>query len=264
MTLEKRKWIKKVTGYGLLVIAIFLLTSMYVLLQLGIVTDHLYHATVKDPERKIPGGRVIVSPSDGTILYIKKISAGMIPEVTKAGVPIPLEEHMKMKPPHSLTEGYLIGIFMNTQGVHINRIPDDGIVQRLHRFNGPHMDMTETEKEVIVAQLIPGLLTARKVLGLPPFNIRKNSEYILKSARETMIIKDSRGTSLCIVRIADYYVGKILTWVKPGARVKRGQKLGMIAWGSQTDLFIESSPGLVIKVRIGEYVYGGETVIGKY
>ena len=93
-------------------------------------------------------------------------------------------------------------------------------------FNGPHMDMTETEREVIMASLIPGVISLRKLFGLSPFHLRNKSEYILKSARETMVIEEGRGTTLFVVRIADYYVGKILTWVKKGACVTRGEKNG--------------------------------------
>ena len=64
--------------------------------------------------------------------------------------------------------------------------------------------------------------------------------------------------------IADYYVGKILTWVDEGQKVARGQKLGMITWGSQTDVLFEETPGMKVLVRPGEYAYGGETVIATY
>ena len=53
------------------------------------------HATVKDPQRTIPIGDNIVSPADGTVLYVKPIADGVIPEVVKRGVPIPLDELIK-------------------------------------------------------------------------------------------------------------------------------------------------------------------------
>jgi phosphatidylserine decarboxylase len=66
------------------------------------------------------------------------------------------------------------------------------------------------------------------------------------------------------VRIADYYVGKILTWVGEDEAVDRGQRMGLISWGSQTDIYIEETPGLAVTVRVGEYVYGGETILATY
>ena len=38
----------------------------------------------------------------------------------------------------------------------------------------------------------------------------------------------------------------------------------MITWGSQTDLLIEDSPGLAVTVDVGDYVYGGDTVVATY
>jgi len=46
--------------------------------------------------------------------------------------------------------------------------------------------------------------------------------------------------------------------------VNKGQKLGMITWGSQTDLFLEHMPEMRMTVKVGDYVYGGETVIAEY
>jgi phosphatidylserine decarboxylase len=264
MKSDRKARLKKALSIAFFVMAIAMICAILVLLKFAAATDYMYHVMVKDPERRVPQGPVIVSPADGTIIYIKKVTSGKIPEVVKKGVAVPVEEHMKINPSRPFKDGYLIGIFMNTQGVHINRVPDNGIIRGRFIFNGPQVLMTETEKEIILTQLIPGLLSMRKVLGLSPFTLRGKAEYILKSARETMVIEGDRGTRMFVVRIADYYVGKILTWVTTGSRVARGQKLGMIAWGSQTDLFLESSPFLTIKVHVGDYIYGGETVLATY
>ncbi len=78
------------------------------------------------------------------------------------------------------------------------------------------------------------------------------------------MLEEERGSHIYIVRIADYYVGKILTWVEEGDPVRRGQKLGMITWGSQTDVLFEMTPATAIKVSVGDYVYGGETILATY
>lgn len=240
------------------------LLAIYLLLRFSVATDHFYHALIKDPPRTSPLGDVIVSPADGTVLYVRVINDGVIPYVVKKGVSVPIQEHIKIDSIEPFKQGYLIGIYMNTQGVHINRVPDNGRVVKRFLFNGPHMDMTAAETNIILKQLIPGWTAVRKLVGLNPFGIEDDADYILKSARETLVMKDQRDRSLYIVRIADYYVGKILTWVRQGEQVSRGQKLGMISWGSQTDLFIEASPGMSIEVSDGDYVYGGETVLARY
>ena len=251
-------------GWGLFSLGVLALVAMIVLLRLTVVTDYMYAALVKDPERTAPDGPVIVAPADGTVLYVRRITDGIIPRVVKRGVEVPIVEHIKTEPSRPFKDGYLIGIYMNTHGVHINRMPNNGTVKRRIVFNGPHMDMTAAETRIIVSQMIPGLVSMRKLLGIPPHDIENESDFILKSARETLEIEDERGAYLYVVRIADYYVGKILTWVGEGEQVERGEKIGMITWGSQTDLFIEGTPGLRIAVDAGDYVYAGETVIAKY
>jgi phosphatidylserine decarboxylase len=255
---------RKLLGWALFASGLLVLGTLLGLLRLSIVTDHLYHGMVKDPVRYAPAGRVVVAPADGTVIYVKPFRDGVIPEVVKRDVPIPVSEHLQGEADRPLLDGVLIGILMNTQGVHVNRVPNHGTIAQQIVFNGPHLNMTGAEREVILRQLIPGTIAARKLLGLTPFDIEDKADYVRNSARETLILEDERGARIGIVRIADYYVGKILTWVAEGERVERGQKLGLITWGSQTDLLVERTPGLTVTVEPGEYVYGGETVVATY
>jgi phosphatidylserine decarboxylase len=250
--------------WGLFSLGVLTLTAMIVLLRLTVVTDYMYTALVKDPQRTAPDGPVIVAPADGTVLYVRRVTGGIIPHVIKRGVEVPLVEHLKTEPSRPFQDGYLIGIYMNTQGVHLNRMPNHGTVKKRTVFNGPHMNMTVAESRIILTQMVPGLVSMRKLLGIPPHDIENDTDFILNSARETLEIEDERGAYLYVVRIADYYVGKILTWVGEGEQVERGEKIGMITWGSQTDLFIEDTTGLRIAVDVGDYVYAGETVVARY
>jgi phosphatidylserine decarboxylase len=235
-----------------------------VLLRFADVTDHLYSAAVKDPVRHPPEGPVIVAPADGTVLYVTRVEQGVAPQVIKRGVPVPLFDLVKTEPGAVFRPGYLVGIYMNTFGVHVNRVPNHGVVRRQLVFNGPHMDMTRAETKIILAEMVPGLVSLHKLLGLAPHGTENDHDFVLKSARETLVIEDERGVNLYVVRIADYFVGKTLTWVRPGQRVERSQKLGLITWGSQADLFIEETLGLRMEVEVGDYVYGGETVLATY
>jgi len=253
-----------VLAWGLFGAGVLLLVTIVVALRLAVATDFLYHSMVKDPERTAPSGPVIVAPADGTVLYVRRITEGVIPEVIKKGVAVPVIDHIKAEPVRPLADGYLIGIFMNTQGVHVNRFPNAGTVERQIVFNGPHMDMTAAETEVILEQMVPGRVTLKKLLGMPPFDIEDKADFVLQSARETLVLRDERGAYIYIVRIADYWVGKILTWVAEGQAVSRGEKLGMITWGSQTDLLVEATPGMKITVDVGDYVYAGETILATY
>ena len=251
---------------GILVLAIGLLTlgTLFLMLRLTVATDFMYHAMVKDPVRVPPEGPVMVSPADGVVLYVRRIEDGVIPEVVKRGVPVPVVDHLKDQPIRPFKSGWLIGIYMNTHGVHVNYLPTNGILRKQYIYNGPHMDMTDAEVNIILNQMMPGMVTAKKALGMEPYALEENADFILESARETLALEDERGKYTYIVRIADYWVGKILTWVAEGDEVSRGQKLGMITWGSQTDLFIEDSPGLEIEAEVGDYLYGGVSIVATY
>jgi phosphatidylserine decarboxylase len=257
------RW-RRIAGRGLLAVGLITLVLMITLIRLSCVTDRLYHSLVKDPERSAPEGRVIVAPADGHVLYVRRVTGGTIPEVIKRGVAVPMVDHFKLPAGWRPRDGYLVGIYMNTFGVHINRFPNHGRLTRQIIFNGPHMDMTDAETTIILTQLVPGLVSLRKLLGLSPYGIEQDADYVVKSARETLVMRDERGAGLYVTRIADYYVGKILTWVPEGSRVSRGQRMGMITWGSQTDLFIEESAGLQMTAEVGDYVYGGESVLATY
>jgi phosphatidylserine decarboxylase len=259
-----KKRAKRWMGWLTLAIGLLALILIILLLRLSVVTDHLYHALVKDPPRQIPAGNNIVSPADGIVIYVKNIQDGNVPEVVKKGVAIPLQELIKNAPAEPIKKGYLIGIYMNVETVHITRVPVEGTYVKQIVFNGPHMSMSEQEKIVILTAMVPGLVTARKLLGLDPFSIEKHGDYILKSARETSVFRDPRGTLVYVIRIADFWVGKILTWIEEGQQVKKGQKMGMITWGSQVDICFEDSPGLKVDVKVGDYVYAGETILASY
>jgi len=40
--------------------------------------------------------------------------------------------------------------------------------------------------------------------------------------------------------------------------------MGMITWGSQVDICFEQTDGMQVKVGVGDYVYGGETILADY
>jgi phosphatidylserine decarboxylase len=265
MEADSKKHSKRWIGWLTFTLGLLLLAMVLLLLRLSVVTDYFYHALVKDPPRHIPHGNNIVAPADGTVLYIKKIEDGVIPEIVKKGVAIPLKEMIKNDPAEQMKQGYLIGVYMNVETVHITRVPVDGIYTKQIVFNGPHMSMSKQEKAVVLTAMIPGLVTIRKLLGLDPFSIEKNGDYILKSARETSVFKDVRGTFVYVIRIADFWVGNILTWIKEGQEVKKGQKMGMITWGSQVDICFEETHGLKLHdIKVGDYIYAGETILASY
>lgn len=235
-----------------------LLLLVYAGLRLTEATGYLTSRLVKDPERSVPAGDNVVSPADGTVLYVRRFEAGEVPLVIKRRATIPITEFLRFED-GAPRRGFIVGIYMNTFGVHVNRSPIEGKVVDRRWYNGPQLDMSALEKPLILSALIPGPLALRKALGLAPHQIVADTDYITQSAREVLVIE---GPYRCyVVRIADYYVGKIVTWAESGSSLEKGERLGLITWGSQTDLVIEDDGTLEPLVDEGDYVFGASTAL---
>ena len=66
-----------------------------------------------------------------------------------------------------------------------------------------------------------------------------------------------------VVQVAGLLARRIVGWVQAGDRVEAGQKLGMITFGSRTDLLVPHGAGLPI-VEVGQRVSGGQTPIARW
>ena len=71
-----------------------------------------------------------------------------------------------------------------------------------------------------------------------------------------------RGPVL-VVQVAGLLARRIVGWVGPGDRVTAGQKIGMITFGSRTDLIVPRDAAVPI-VQVGQKVVGGYTPIARW
>ena len=257
---RSHRWAARAT----LTVGLLLLATSVLLIRLSDVADYTRHGLIKDPPRAIPVGNNLVAPADGTILYVKRITRDHVPDVVKRGVTVSIRDMIKADPDAAIENGYLIGIYMDTESVHINRAPIGGTFTAQHVFNGPHISMMDMDKAVILTRMVPGLTSLKKWLGKDPFAIEEHGDYILKSARTTEVFQDAEYAPVYVIRIADYWVGNILTWIPEGAEIEKGQKFGMITWGSQTDICFAHLPDMDVQVKVGDYVYAGETILATY
>ena len=90
-----------------------------------------------------------------------------------------------------------------------------------------------------------------------------DNEYYLTNERLTTGLRTERGTVL-VTQIADEWINRIVSWVDPGDVLECGQQFGMIRFGSQCDVFIPDTFDLTVTIKVGQYVYAGETVLGTY
>ncbi len=201
----------------------------------------------RDPERKAPEGRVIVSPADGYILYIRKVEADTKPQPVKKGISITLDEWPEATSPFE-QEGLLIGIYMAPWSVHFNRAPVTGRVTNV-------ISRPANDQNLSMARALMRLLWDMK-----PYE--KACEYISQNARNTIVFEGE--IPAVVVQIADRYVDQIDCFVNPGDRVEAGEKVGMIRMGSQVDLFIPHLPSVNLNCKIKDKVAAGTTVLGTY
>jgi phosphatidylserine decarboxylase len=63
-------------------------------------------------------------------------------------------------------------------------------------------------------------------------------------------------------QIAGWIARRVVAWKKPGDTVARGERVGMIRFGSRVDIWLPA--GAEIRVRKGENVAGGSTVLARW
>jgi len=119
-----------------------------------------------------------------------------------------------------------ISIFMGPQNVHVNRSPVDGMVlSQKHRDGG----------------------------NLPAFSkdSDQNERLVTKLETDIGVFK--------VTQIAGFLVRRIVSYVEPKSRVSKGERIGLIHFGSRVDLRFEST-GIDIKVSEGDRVLAGQTL----
>jgi len=120
-----------------------------------------------------------------------------------------------------------LSIFLNVFDVHVNRSPVAGVV-KLYEF--------------------------RKGLFLNAMN----AESALHN-EQTMVVIDAGGYEVGFKQIAGLLARRIVCRLKVGDRVERGQRIGLIKFGSRVDVLMPAEADL--KVKTGTRVKGGSTVL---
>ena len=67
-----------------------------------------------------------------------------------------------------------------------------------------------------------------------------------------------------IRQITGQFARRIVSWMRPGVELTRGEMYGMIKLGSRTELVIPDDPTLEIVAEIGDKVAAGSTVFARY
>ena len=88
-------------------------------------------------------------------------------------------------------------------------------------------------------------------------------EALLQNERFLWVIEEG-GRRTGIVQIASRLVRRIVPYIEENGSVKRGDRIGMIRFGSQVDLIIPENPSVSILVKTGDTLRAGDSVVAKY
>lgn len=201
----------------------------------------------RNPPRIAPAENGLLSPADGTVVYVSKVEPGEDVVVIKQGLSakvtdIALEDDGEAK--------IVIGVFMSPFDVHHNRAPLDARVDfiRRHAGHGPNVHM--------------GAMHLRTLFNLKPLYV--GSVHIVQNERAvTRFIGEYEGKTLpfYVVQIGARTVNGIDSYFGEGDRVERGAIFGMIRIGSQVDVIVPWRNGLSALVQPGDIVRAGETIL---
>lgn len=125
-----------------------------------------------------------------------------------------------------------ISIFLSVFDVHVNRYPVDGVVELVHYNKGKFLHAADEKAS-------------------------------LDNEQSSVGMQGPRGRVL-VRQIAGLIARRIVTDSKDGDRVKQGDRLGLIRFGSRTDVFLPLSARPVVKVKPGDRVRVGGTVLAEY
>jgi phosphatidylserine decarboxylase len=73
---------------------------------------------------------------------------------------------------------------------------------------------------------------------------------------------DPAGEKVGVRLIAGMIARRIIPWVSAGEKVARGERMSLIQFGSRVDVYL--SRRATIKVKLGDKVVGGETVLAAF
>jgi phosphatidylserine decarboxylase len=164
----------------------------------------------RDPERITPiGEKLIISPADGVVQKIED-------------VPLPdnLSDSGEMRT--------RVSIFLNVFNVHVNRVPADGTITKLHYNPGKFFNAS----------------------------LDKASQY---NERQEVLMKMDNGSEIAFSQIAGLIARRIVCDLKEGQKVQAGERFGIIRFGSRMDVYLPK--GISPTVSVGQTVIGGESIV---
>jgi len=122
-----------------------------------------------------------------------------------------------------------ISIFMNVFNVHVNRAPYAGKIEKIQYHKGKFLSA----------------------------NLDKASA---ENERNEVLIRTEDKRAVWVVQIAGLIARRIVCWTSEGADIQKGERFGLIRFGSRVEVFLP--PDSTVVVRPGDKVRAGQTPLG--
>jgi phosphatidylserine decarboxylase len=122
-----------------------------------------------------------------------------------------------------------VAIFLSVLDVHTNRAPMEGEVIYREHYPGKFLDARSPEAT----------------------SVNESQTWGFRNG----------GTTLVVRQITGAIARRIVGWAKVGDRVGKGERFGMIRFGSRTEIYVPLDSE--ITVRRGDRVRGGETIVAR-
>ncbi len=123
-----------------------------------------------------------------------------------------------------------ISVFLSVFNVHINRLPAKGEITKVAYVPGKYLDAAATEAS------------------------EENERQLIRMTTED-------GYDIAFAQVAGLIARRILCDLDEGQTGDRGDRFGLIRFGSRTDIYLDKA--LEPTVKVGQTMIGGETVIAR-
>lgn len=120
-----------------------------------------------------------------------------------------------------------VSVFLNVFNVHVNRSPVSGVIRSVHYQTGKFLNAM-------------------------------NAQSATQNEQNTVTV-EGNGHTVTFKQIAGLLARRIVFSKRIGDRVERGERVGLIKFGSRVDVLLEG--GAKIEVQVGDHVKGGSSVL---
>ena len=125
---------------------------------------------------------------------------------------------------------FKISIFMSIFNVHVNRVIHDGQITNIIYFPGK-------------------------------FHAADKDSAGLENEYNAVLLKTESGKEMAFVQVAGLVARRIICAVQKGDIVKKGQRFGLICFGSRLDIYLPED--FISEVSVGDKVKSGNSILGQ-